>query len=353
MKALIKVDSTLKIFIIGCLINPVFFLIDWLWISLLPVIQVSFGAILPQLILFTVLRAGILFAWSVLLLALSQRKPVQGFLSRYLFLIVLNLVLLGFGLYGSIYEPSHLTVSQAQVPVQGLNRTLRIVQLSDLHIERTSVREQALPQLVTSLNPDMIVMTGDFLNEDYAEDPLAVSALRDLVVQLHAPLGVYAVNGNVGSPTRLKEMFSGLEVSVLDNEIVYFTQDDRDFAIVGLSLHCLCDDGSTLTQLLTQLNPGDFSILLYHTPDLAYLAEQQGVNLYLAGHTHGGQIRLPFYGAPYTNSEFGKTFEMGLYRLSDTYLFISRGIGFTGSPAPRIRFLAPPEVAVIDLVPEK
>jgi predicted MPP superfamily phosphohydrolase len=93
-------------------------------------------------------------------------------------------------------------------------------------------------------------------------------------------------------------------------------------------------------------------MLLYHKPDLAYAADEVAIDLYLAGHTHGGQVRLPFYGAIYANSRYGKTFEMGLYQLKNTTMYVSRGLGFTGGSAPRIRFLAPPEVTIVDLVPK-
>jgi len=74
-----------------------------------------------------------------------------------------------------------------------------------------------------------------------------------------------------------------------------------------------------------------------------------GVDLYLAGHTHGGQVRAPLYGAIVTFSEFGKRYEMGPYRVGGTMLYVNRGIGFEPE-LPRVRFLARPEVAVIDLI---
>ena len=98
-----------------------------------------------------------------------------------------------------------------------------------------------------------------------------------------------------------------------------------------------------------QVPAGAFSILLYHTPDLMpYIADARvagtGVTLYLAGHTHGGQIRLPIYGALATSSRWGKRYEMGRYYEGETTLYVSRGLGMEGLGAPRARFLAPPEI---------
>jgi predicted MPP superfamily phosphohydrolase len=81
-------------------------------------------------------------------------------------------------------------------------------------------------------------------------------------------------------------------------------------------------------------------------------AVEAGVDLYLAGHTHGGQLRLPFFGAIVTASIYGKRYEMGAYRQGDTLLYVSRGVGMEGKGAPRARFLCPPEVVLCTLMGE-
>jgi predicted MPP superfamily phosphohydrolase len=87
-----------------------------------------------------------------------------------------------------------------------------------------------------------------------------------------------------------------------------------------------------------------FTLLLYHSPDLIVEAAKHHIDLYLGGHTHGGQLRLPFYGAITTGSAYGKAFEAGLYEYGDTRMYISRGIGFEGGSMPRARFLCRPEI---------
>jgi predicted MPP superfamily phosphohydrolase len=87
-----------------------------------------------------------------------------------------------------------------------------------------------------------------------------------------------------------------------------------------------------------------FSVLLYHSPDLAPMVSELGIDLQLSGHTHGGQVRLPFFGALYTSSLYGKKFEMGRYQLGAMTLYVTRGIGMEGKAAPRVRFLCPPQV---------
>jgi predicted MPP superfamily phosphohydrolase len=79
-------------------------------------------------------------------------------------------------------------------------------------------------------------------------------------------------------------------------------------------------------------------------------AVQAKFDLYLAGHTHGGQIALPFYGALITYSRFGKKYESGQFHEGETTLYVTRGIGFAHQPQPEARFMARPEVTVIDLI---
>jgi hypothetical protein len=98
--------------------------------------------------------------------------------------------------------------------------------------------------------------------------------------------------------------------------------------------------------------PGDgYYVLLYHTPDLVETAAANDVSLYFSGHTHGGQVRLPLYGAIVTLSVYHKEYEMGEYHVGPTTLYVSRGIGMEGLGLPRIRFLCPPEIVVFDLNP--
>ena len=119
--------------------------------------------------------------------------------------------------------------------------------------------------------------------------------------------------------------------------------------MIGISYSDHTRDRAALTHIMRQLPEDAYSILLYHPPDLADTAAELGIDLYLSGHTHAGQIRVPFYGALFTASIHHKQFERGRYDLGDTTLYVSRGIGMEGKGAPRARFLSPPEVVVIDL----
>lgn len=341
-----------RIVVPGFLIIIGFFVLDLLWISALLIFNISYGSFAPVLFIFFVLRMGILFFWLLMMLWIPKWRTSSKNGLPILLLCLPNLLLLGLGLYGFYVEPFHLTVNRIEIPVKGLQKNVRIVQLSDIHVERTTRREKDLPALVESLNPDMIVITGDYVNESYTNIPETIADVRVLIDQLHAPLGIYAVNGNVETPSRLNEIIKDLDVIVLDNQVIRLTEINDNFVLLGLSFYNWSFDSNQLSRMMKNIQPDDFSLLLYHKPDLAYAADEEGVDLYLGGHTHGGQVRLPFYGAIFTNSRYGKTFEMGLYHLKTTTMYVNRGLGFTGGSAPRVRFLAPPELLIVDLVPE-
>ena len=103
---------------------------------------------------------------------------------------------------------------------------------------------------------------------------------------------------------------------------------------------------------LAALPDDAFTVFLYHFPDVIHDVAARQVDLCCVGHTHGGQVALPFYGAIVTRSTLGKRFESGLYRVQNTWLYVNRGIGMDGKWAPRVRFCARPEITVIEVAPE-
>jgi hypothetical protein len=147
----------------------------------------------------------------------------------------------------------------------------------------------------------------------------------------------------------LPRLFGGTGVRWLNDETLTLEGEGWTIELVGVTCtHKPFEDAPRLGRLLKQ-DPDRFRILLYHTPDLAPDASQMGIDLQLSGHTHGGQIRLPLFGALYPSSLYGKRFEAGRYSLDGLTLYVTRGIGMEGRGAPRVRFLCPPEVTVWEI----
>ncbi len=122
--------------------------------------------------------------------------------------------------------------------------------------------------------------------------------------------------------------------------------------ILGMiTTHDLKTDRDALARMLQTAPDGGVKLLLVHSPDIAPEASAAGFDLYLCGHTHGGQIRMPIIGPLLTSSQLGKRFAMGRYEVGGMTLYTSRGIGMEGHGAPRARFLCPPEVILWEIVP--
>jgi uncharacterized protein len=311
-----------------------FFLIDWLLLALLPKLKRSFGPPQPPVLVLAVLRT--LFAFIPLPIGLALQ--------------VIGTLLV---IYSFYIEPHRIRVTHQTLFSSKLRskKPLRVLHLGDLHVEHITERERQLQALIKQLQPDLILFSGDVLNLSFRTDPRAVSEARLLMQEWNAPLGSFGVSGSPA--VDLKEVFpsimKNLPVQWLHDQKVTIEHNGDRIDIVGVTCtHRPHEDGPRMQQVLHG-NTKSFTILLYHTPDLAPIAARCGIDLQLSGHTHGGQVRLPFYGAVFTGSLYGKRYEAGRYPHSEMDLYITRGIGMEGAGAPRVRFLCPPEIILWEI----
>ncbi len=263
-------------------------------------------------------------------------------------------------IYGFWIEPHYLKVTRQTLFSPKLNpgKPVRILHLGDLHIERITRRERDLNRLVKELKPDLILFSGDVINLSYVEDPTAWEQARELLSQWQAPGGVFVVTGSpaVDLPHVFPKLVEGLDnLCWLREDRVPVSIQGQTLEVVGLTCsHKPFVDGPLLEKLLkrpdVEPETDPFTILLYHTPDLAPNAANTGaIDLQLSGHTHGGQIRLPFIGAFFAGSLYGKRFEVGLQTVGNMTLYVTRGIGLEGKAAPRVRLLCPPEIILWEI----
>lgn len=257
--------------------------------------------------------------------------------------------------WGAWVEPRRVEVTQSSLDAPAFPPDappLRILHISDLHVERWGRREEQVLELARQLRPDLILLTGDYVNLSNVDDPQAHADARRLLAGMSAPLGVYAVLGSPPVDRNSAGLFPGLAVRLLRDEVHLLEAGGRRLAIIGMDCsHDILRDGERLRRLCASLPVNAYRILLYHSPDLMPAAVELGIDLYLCGHTHGGQIRLPLYGALITSSRLGKRYEMGWYREGRTHLYVSRGVGLEGLGAPRLRLLCRPEVTLVTLGP--
>ncbi len=328
-----------------------FTLADWLLLARLPASGRSYGPIGPQLLVITTPR-----------LAAAILPGLTGWLiggNAMLWLGTLTLLqTIGTAVYlwAMLYEPFALGLTRKTIRSPALNGTtppIRLLHLSDLHVERLTGREADLMEKVQQTNPDVIVITGDYLNLSYVDDPQARAEVRQVLARLQAPLGVYATLGSppVDPRATTPSLFDELDIRLLRDEAAVITMPGGSkLSLLGMDCSHSPDIDGEVFERLEKLTPTDSArVLLYHSPELMPLVQQYPVDLYVCGHTHGGQVRMPFYGAILTSSVLGKQYEMGEYIEQDTTLYISRGIGLEGLSAPRMRLLCPPEIILFTL----
>jgi hypothetical protein len=322
---------------------------DWVLASSLPRRGLSFGPVPAQWLALAALRCAL----AVAALPVAARLPMPALLATVVIQADLWLLMA----YGTLVEPFRLQVRRLELStakLQNPGTPLHIVHLSDLHVERLTRREQETVRRVAGLEPDLIVLTGDYLNTSYRSDAQAVSDLRILLTQLHAPGGVVAIWGTpqVDLQDVLRPVLSDAGILLLEDEVREVAVRNHRLWIIGLATYKDLDlGGARLRELLARVPAGAYTVLLHHTPDLMPQASALAVDLVLSGHTHGGQWCLPGFGALHTSSRFWKRYESGHRQEGATHLNVSRGLGMEGYGLPRARFFCPPEVVSITISP--
>jgi predicted MPP superfamily phosphohydrolase len=327
-----------------------FCLSDALVLVSLPRLRLSFGPVGPQLYGLELPRLAVA---ALALLPAAWWGPAPALVGLATINLGASLALV----WGALVEPFRLDLSRLALagdPLPHDAPPVHLLHISDIHVERFGQREELLLRKVRTLAPDLIVLTGDYVNLSYVDDPVAHADTRRLLAALATlagPGGIYAVLGSPPVDRNSAPLFDGLPIHLLRGEMATVDLGDgRRLALLGLDCsHDPQADAQRLAAIAAQAPANTFRVLLYHSPELAPVAPELDINLYLCGHTHGGQVRLPLYGAIMTSSKLGKRFEMGHYQVGQTDLYVSRGVGLEGMAAPRVRFLSPPEIALFSL----
>jgi predicted MPP superfamily phosphohydrolase len=251
--------------------------------------------------------------------------------------------------YAHYVEPYWLDVTTHRLSVEGLEGDLRIVHLTDFHLdEDTDAWEEEILEAVSKARPDLILVTGDYINRRIHARKL--TAFLQRLLDIAGEDRVFAVTGNFEIYTGVSSAITDAGVPLLDGVVVTHTRRSAALQIAGIGYHDIRISEEMLRDVAAQLDPSVPSILLHHMPDLAESAGIQAFDLVLCGHTHGGQVRLPFYGALITLSRYGKKYEAGLYELGGkTRMYVNRGVGTEPLPGMRLRFLCRPELAIFEL----
>ena len=261
------------------------------------------------------------------------------------------------GAYGLLYGRLNLETTVQRIPLPRLPRAFegfRIAQLSDIHIGPFMPEEQIRKyvEMANALKPDLTVLTGDFVTFD----PRTQYAVVDALSGLKAPFGIFGCLGNhdawSGVEYSITKLFRQRGIRILRSEAVPIAIDGDAINLIGTDFQSSHRFGPSapVTDLLGDIVPlmarGRVNILLSHNPDTFDRAAELGVDLSMAGHTHGGQAALEFISPEIAPSRLVTPYVAGWFRKPGSQLYVNRGIGTIGLP---IRIGAPPEITIYQL----
>ncbi|GHT09587.1 metallophosphoesterase [Planctomycetales bacterium] len=310
--------------------------------------------------------AGALLFW-------NQRRAVASCF------VIAGLLLGGLGADMIWYEPYALVVEHYTIETPKLKKPLRVVFVADIQTDRIGWYEERTLKKIQAQQGDIIILGGDYL-QTFPGMPHAdklPEQFRQLFIRhkLEAPLGVYAIKGNIGVSNEEIVLFKDTGVDEITSSTVFENLGgDKgigpiDFVVLGLG-----DSRGSAGDPKELSETGNFMIMAGHYPNFAihgyrsgpsenydkpgYMSAKSAPDLMLCGHTHGGQVSIPFYGTmtwggDHHIRQMPREMMSGFFQFANGgRLLVSRGTGMECGWAPRIRFNCPSEISVIDLIPE-
>ncbi len=248
-------------------------------------------------------------------------------------------------------EITRISITHAMIPPSF--NGFKIIQFSDTHLgfHFHSHHLEKVIRFIQDEDPDMIIFSGDLI-----DNLLTFMEIEDTIIllnKLNAPYGKFAVYGNhdhggYGSEKYLQIMEASGFTLLINDSIPIYNQDKDWITLSGLDDWLLGQPD--VKKALGNLTSETFNILISHAPDTADFTSNYPVHLQLSGHTHGGQVQLPFIG-PLITPPMGKKYTDGLYTLdNDLLLYVNRGLGTTRLP---YRLFSRPEITVFTLQHER
>lgn len=280
---------------------------------------------------------------------ITRRRFLQG-------LSAVGIVAIGID---SFVEPNVPVVKHVDVPLKRLAEEFdgfKIAQLSDFHYDEhfTANVIRSAVRAVNELEVDLVALTGDFVTAPFAAGRLhrnkrraadAAEPCAELLQSIQSKNGVVAVLGNHDwntDPEKITEILTSRRILVLRNSSLSLERNGCRLWISGTDSF---PEYGQLNDALATIPQDETVALLVHQPDVADMVSKFPVDLQLSGHSHGGQVRIPYLGAPYL-PPFGRKYPRGLRKVGPLTLYTNVGIGTMGLP---IRLNCPPEITVITL----
>lgn len=261
--------------------------------------------------------------------------------------------------YATHVEPKVLRVRRVFYHTRKVSSPVTILHVSDFETDAVRAHEPRMFRYIRALHPDLLVHTGDLLNpKPPGTYETEFPKLCRLFASARTTKGILTVVGEVDRAV-LNELCDGAGgmLTLYDSETEIALQNGQKIKVLGLTLEQSSNEAGVearLEQWLNNCTGEDFTLLLGHRPDFIFSAAKYDIDLCLAGHTHGGQVRLPFIGALFTMSTVPRKLARGFHQVGKTWINVSAGVGFEHEgDVPAIRFNCPPEMTLITLTPIK
>lgn len=285
------------------------------------------------------------------------RTPFMAWL-----LLLLSVGLIGVGLWGSFVEPTRLKVDEQALNVS-TDELLIVGVLADLHGRSVGDYEREAVDRLLAAEPDIVVIPGDLYQIPDDDLDATIPEFVGLIRQIRSAVDVVVlVNGHADHFDVLEDIAESTGALLLDDQIAELNVSGQSVAIVGLTTPLdeedqeddeSAIDATVLETLEASYDEDDLVLVVSHKPDpVLDLPQDAPVDLFIAGHTHGGQISLPWVGPPMTFSDLPRTVAAGgLHLVDGVPVYVSTGVGIERDQAPQFRFRVRPSIGVITLVP--
>ena len=270
----------------------------------------------------------------------QNNRNIQNMLRNYIYFLS---AIVFFGFYCVFIEPNMLTLNHYTIQNEQL-QNIKIVFVSDFHV--SSSDKKRLDKIIQKINaekPDIVLSVGDYVNGHKHDSTMPIEDIAKSLAQIKSKYGFYTTLGNHDGwygNDRIKQAFEQNGITVLANGNTGVNISDKMIYIAGVE-----DLGTGKPDIKKAVN-NTLSpvILLTHNPDI-FPDVPDFVTLTLAGHTHGGQIRIPFFGPIKTYSKYGAKYAYGYIAENNKQMIVTKGIGTSILP---IRFNCMPEIVIID-----
>jgi predicted MPP superfamily phosphohydrolase len=235
-------------------------------------------------------------------------------------------------------------VEKIDIEIENLHEDFngtKIVHLTDFHSFGFNEREKRVIEIVREINPDFVFITGDFVDSKTKDFDACARFWQELGKQYDGR--IFGVLGN-HDLNSLEKLLEQSNIVILNNENKKIFQGSDYIYLIGVNDPDTHRDN--LEKAMLSVEDDSFRILLAHSPDIIKDIENKEIDLVLVGHTHGGQVKIPFITPFWIPTENHGKFASGLFEIDNTYMYVNKGIGMT---ALQIRFNCAPEIAIIEL----